>query len=279
MILTQGAVDILCLGYCDCDNHSSENELPDALSPTALSPNTYGDSTARAFTFDSMDSCDYTLPTDAPSLNISHNLSKAAAISESRAIMLQSVELTEGEFNQLKNMSTTTEETIMTSNDKGKRLISFTPRSSRGRKSPFLFSQTAATPKASMKALADPIDATENVAIELIGESLTPRPQNSRRKSFFRRGDKESSKFRVQTVIDGEQSGSKHDMVKSASSTASDSQKTGSTGGSTTKVKNSNGIALALKNTRKRRSKGGSNEDECSKESGHSVGGKSMYSL
>lgn len=230
--LAVGAVDILCLGFCDCDNSKDNaktgefDELSDTLSPV-MSPNTYGDSTTRAFTFDTLDSCgDFTQITDVISLNMNMNLSKAAMVAENRALMLQSVELTEGDHaNFVKSaIFSPSDATIKTG--------------------------STSWESSALKINPNPNETENNTSIELVGEGLTPKPKSSRRMSFFR---KKAPEYKVNVVEDD----------KKDSGSYSDSQKTGSTGGSTTHVNNSNGMALSLEKTKKRPKKG-SKPTKCS---------------
>lgn len=228
--LAVGVVDILCLGFCDCDNskdNAKTGEFDEDTLSQALSPNTFGDE-SKAFTFDTLDSCgDFTQVTDVPSLNMNLNLAKAAMIAENRAPMLQSVEITEVDFNRA--IFSPSDATIKTGS---------TSRISRN--SPTL--QVNSNPNETHN---------NNMAIELVGEGLTPKPKSSRRMSFFR---KKAPEYKVNIVDDDK---------KESSSNASDSQKTGSTGGATTRVKNGNGMTLSLQKTKKQtKTSGKSREGE-----------------
>ena len=251
-----GAIDILCLGYCDCTKEKESDDLSEVMSP-----GTY-DSNERAFTFDSLDSYGAsTQATDAASLNMNLNLAKAALMAENRALMLQSVELTEGDFKQVKDMSN--DLTPMANNNKGKRFKSFTPKSSKGRRSPF-------SPKA-----VNTSDA-ENVAVELVGQSLTPK-KTSKRKSFFSFGRKTpepEAKYQIEAIVEERKAGKKkRDVAASSSSLASGSQKTGST----LQIKNTkkhSDMALNLQKTTERRSKDSSSDN--SEHEGNKSGDASM---
>lgn len=254
-----GAVDILCLGYCDCNKTDSNDDLS-----APFSPGTIGDSTTRAFTFDTLDSCgDYTQATD-PSLTMNLSLAKAALIAESRAIMLQSVELTEGDFKRT-IVSSGNAATPMVRNGNGKNF--FSTKVSRGRRSPF--SPSAGTVKMSSNFRESPVPGiksntsdAENVAIELVGEALTPKPKTAR-KSFFR---KKGSDYKIQAIVED----------RKGSSITSESQKTGSTGGSTAQVNNTKSMVLFLKRTERSKS---NSSDDTNKDSKARDGQESMYSL
>ena len=265
-----GAVDIICLGYCDCTKDKESDDLSEIISP-----GTY-DTNGRAFTFDSLDSYgNSTQVTDAESLNINLNLAKAALMAENRALMLQSVELTEGDFNQVKD--TSNDLTPMANNNKGKQLKPFTPKSSGGRRSPF-------SPKA-----VNTCDA-ENVAVELVGQSLTPK-KTSKRKTFFSFGRKTpdpEAKYKVQAIIEDEKCGKNNKVVTTSSSnSATGSQKTNFTGAQTLQIKNTkktSDMALNLEKSNKRRSKGGSNDSQSKGSKSDEVsivegGQQSVYSL
>ena len=91
---------------------------------------------------------------------------------------------------------------------------------------------------------------------------MTPKPKTAR-KSFFR---KKGSDYKIQAIVED----------RKGSSITSESQKTGSTGGSTAQVNNTKSMVLFLKRTERSKS---NSSDDTNKDSKARDGQESMYSL
>ena len=143
-----GAIDIICLGYCDACLHSKDSE--EVMSPHTL------DTSGQTFTFDSFESH------DSANQHVDLNLDKASRIQD-RMIMLQSIELTEDDFAKSINPDAPTTE--------------FTPKSSKmGRRSPFF-------PK--VVGSNNIVISNEDIAVEHLGAESTSKPRQ--KMSFFGR--------------------------------------------------------------------------------------------
>ena len=184
-----GAIDIICLGYCDACLHLNGND--DVMSPHTL------DTPGHTFTFDSVDSH---LGSDSSNLHVDLKLDNASRIQD-RMIMLQSIELTEDDFVESINAHAPT-------------ATEFTPRSPKGRRSPFF-------PKA---VNSNNNILNENIAVEHIHarEELTTKPRQ--KMSFFGR-----KKVKETTQEAQKKSGSADSL-----------------GCATTKVKNTNKMMLEV---------------------------------